>query len=84
MIRLLLNDKEEDAARELLVKRYSTQITQYQQRDSQDVFQLYINALASLYDPHTSYFTPRTTENFQINMSLSLTGIGSELNIEDE
>jgi len=84
MIRLLLNDKEEDAARELLVKRYSTQITQYQQRDSQDVFQLYINALASLYDPHTSYFTPRTTENFQINMSLSLTGIGAELNIEDE
>lgn len=84
MIRLLLNDKEEDAARELLVKRYSTQITQYQQRDSQDVFQLYINALASLYDPHTSYFTPRSTENFQINMSLSLTGIGAELNIEDE
>ena len=84
MIRLLLNDKEEDAARELLVKRFSTQITQYQQRDSQDVFQLYINALASLYDPHTSYFTPRTTENFQINMSLSLTGIGAELNIEDE
>ena len=84
MIRLLLNDKQEDTARELLIKRYSTQITQYQQRDSQDVFQLYVNALASLYDPHTSYFSPRTTENFQINMSLSLTGIGAELNIEDE
>ncbi|MGB2153867.1 MAG: carboxy terminal-processing peptidase [Porticoccaceae bacterium] len=84
MIRLLLNDKDEDAARELLIKRYSNQITQYQQRDSQDVFQLYVNALASLYDPHTSYFSPRTTENFQINMSLSLTGIGAELNIEDE
>ncbi len=84
MIRLMLSDKEEDAARELLVKRFTTQITQYQQRDSQDVFQLYVNALASLYDPHTSYFSPRTTENFQINMSLSLTGIGAELNIEDE
>ena len=84
MIRLLLNDKDEDAARELLINRYSNQITQYQQLDSQDVFQLYVNALASLYDPHTSYFSPRTTENFQINMSLSLTGIGAELNIEDE
>jgi carboxyl-terminal processing protease len=84
MIRLLLNDKESVKARELLVKRFSNQITQMEQRDSQDVFQLYANALASLYDPHTSYFSPRTTENFQINMSLSLEGIGAELRTEDE
>jgi carboxyl-terminal processing protease len=84
MIRLLLNEKEPEAARELLIKRFTAQITQYQQRDSQDVFQLYVNGLASLYDPHTAYFSPRTNENFQINMSLSLTGIGAELNIEDE
>ncbi|MDG2501493.1 MAG: carboxy terminal-processing peptidase [Porticoccaceae bacterium] len=84
MIRLLLNDKEPEKARELLIKRYQNQIKQYTQRDSQDVFQLYVNALASLYDPHTSYFSPRTTENFQINMSLSLEGIGAELRTEDE
>jgi carboxyl-terminal processing protease len=84
MIRLLLNDKEETKARELLVKRYENQIKQFEQRDSQDVFQLYVNALATLYDPHTSYFSPRTTENFQINMSLSLEGIGAELTTEDE
>ena len=84
MIRLLLNDKEPVKARELLVKRFTNQITQMEQRDSQDVFQLYANALASLYDPHTSYFSPRTTENFQINMSLSLEGIGAELRTEDE
>jgi len=84
IIRLLLNDKEEIKARELLVKRYQNQIKQYKQRNSQDVFQLYVNALATLYDPHTSYFSPRTTENFQINMSLSLEGIGAELTIEDE
>ena len=84
MIRLLLNDKESVKARELLVKRFTNQITQMEQRDSQDVFQLYANALASLYDPHTSYFSPRTTENFQINMSLSLEGIGAELRTEDE
>lgn len=84
LIRLLLNDKEIEKARELLIKRYQNQIKQYTQRDSQDVFQLYVNALASLYDPHTSYFSPRTTENFQINMSLSLEGIGAELRTEDE
>ncbi len=84
MIRLLLNDKEPVKARELLIKRFTNQITQMEQRDSQDVFQLYVNALASLYDPHTSYFSPRTTENFQINMSLSLEGIGAELRTVDE
>ena len=84
MIRLLLNDKEPAKARELLIKRFTNQKKQMQQRDSQDVFQLYVNALASLYDPHTAYYSPRTTENFQINMSLSLEGIGAELTVEDE
>ena len=84
MIRLLLNDKEPVKARELLLKRFTNQITQMEQRDSQDVFQIYVNALASLYDPHTAYFSPRGTENFQINMSLSLEGIGAELRTEDE
>lgn len=84
MIRLILNDKPEDEARTLLIKRFQNQIKQFEQRDSQDVFQLYVNALATLYDPHTAYFSPRTTENFQINMSLSLEGIGAELNVEDE
>jgi len=84
MIRLILNDKEADKARELLIKRFKNQIKQYEQRDSQDVFQNYVNALAKLYDPHTAYFSPRTTENFQINMSLSLEGIGAQLTTEDE
>ena len=84
MIRLLLNDKEPVKAQELLLKRFTNQITQMEQRDSQDVFQIYVNALASLYDPHTAYFSPRGTENFQINMSLSLEGIGAELRTEDE
>lgn len=84
MIRLILNDKEADKARELLIKRFKNQIKQYEQRDSQDVFQNYVNALAKLYDPHTAYFSPRTTENFQINMSLSLEGIGAQLTTEDD
>ena len=84
LIRLLLNEKDLEEARELLAKRFKNQIKQFDQRDSQDVFQLYTNALGSLYDPHTSYLSPRTNENFKINMSLSLTGIGAELTTEDD
>ncbi|MDC0172353.1 carboxy terminal-processing peptidase [Gammaproteobacteria bacterium] len=84
MIRLLLSEKDPEEARELLTKRYKNQMKQFDQRDSQDVFQLYVNALGSLYDPHTAYFSPRTNETFKINMSLSLTGIGAELTTEDD
>jgi len=84
MIRLMLSGKEQPQARELLTKRYKAQLNQYIQRNSNDVFQLYVNALASLYDPHTAYFTPRSSENFQINMSLSLEGIGAQLTTKDE
>jgi len=83
-LRLKLNDKEPEAARELLIKRYTNLKKQLAQRDGEDIFQVYMNALASLYDPHTSYFSPRSMENFQIAMSLSLTGIGAVLQLEDE
>jgi carboxyl-terminal processing protease len=84
IIRLILSGKEQQEARDLLVKRYKALYNQYAQRNSKDVFQQYVNAFASLYDPHSSYFTPRSSENFQINMSLSLEGIGAQLTTEDE
>ena len=84
MIRLILGGKEQQEARKLLIKRYKALLNRYTQRNSKDVFQQYVNAFASLYDPHSSYFTPRSSENFQINMSLSLEGIGAQLTTEDE
>ncbi|MDX2350545.1 MAG: carboxy terminal-processing peptidase [Porticoccus sp.] len=83
-LRLMLNDKEPEAARELLIKRYTNLHKQLGQRDSEDIFQLIMNSLASLYDPHTAYMSPRSMENFRIAMSLSLTGIGAVLQLEDE
>ncbi|MEZ5529080.1 MAG: carboxy terminal-processing peptidase [Porticoccaceae bacterium] len=83
-LRLLLSDKEPKAARELLIKRYSNLLKQLEQRDSEDIFQVFMNALATLYDPHTTYMSPRSMENFRIAMSLSLTGIGAVLQLEDE
>ena len=84
MIRLILGGKEQPEARKLLIKRYKALLNRYTQRNSKDVFQQYVNAFASLYDPHSSYFTPRSSENFQINMSLSLEGIGAQLTTDDE
>ena len=84
MIRLMLSGKEQQQARKLLIKRYKALLNRYTQRNSKDVFEQYANAFASLYDPHSSYFTPRSSENFQINMSLSLEGIGAQLTTEDE
>ncbi|MFT7300342.1 MAG: carboxyl-terminal processing protease, partial [Porticoccus sp.] len=83
-LRLILNDKEPEAAREFLIKRYTNLIKQLTQRDSEDVFHVVMNSLTSLYDPHTSYMSPRSMKNFRIAMSLSLTGIGAVLQLEDE
>ena len=81
---LRLADKDEDDIVDTLLKRYRTQLTRVRQYNAQDVFQLYANALTELYDPHTNYFSPRRKENFDINMSLSLEGIGAVLQLEDE
>ena len=84
LLRLVLSGKEMEASRELLVKRYRTQLKQLSQQDNHDVFELFISALTELYDPHTSYLSPRTLENFNIAMSLSLEGIGAVLQNEYE
>ena len=67
-----------------LVKRYENQQNRLFQYNEQDVFAVYANALTSQFDPHTSYFSPRRAENFDIDMRLSLEGIGAVLQNEDE
>lgn len=81
---LKLADKAEDEIVPTLEKRYAGQLRNVKQYNSQDVFQIYANALTELYDPHTNYLSPRSTENFNINMSLSLEGIGAVLQMDGE
>jgi len=83
-LRLKLAEKPEPEIAKTLIKRYRNQLKRITQYNSQDVFQLYANALTELYDPHTNYLSPRRSENFNINMSLSLEGIGAVLQLEDE
>ena len=79
-----LNDKELSEIQETLTKRYKNRLKQAKRTKSEDAFQLYVNAYAATYDPHTQYFSPRISENFNINMSLSLDGIGAVLKTEDD
>lgn len=84
VLSLKLADKTDDEIVPTLEKRYRNQLHRISQYNSQDVFQVYANALTELYDPHTNYLSPRTSENFNINMSLSLEGIGAVLQLQDE
>jgi carboxyl-terminal processing protease len=84
VLSLKLADKAEDEIAPTLNKRYASQLKRVRQYNNQDVFQIYANALTELYDPHTNYLSPRRSENFNINMSLSLEGIGAVLQVEDE
>lgn len=84
LLNLRLAGKTTEEARETITKRYTTQLKRIQQESTPDVFESVLNALTLLYDPHTNYFSPRTAENFNINMSLSLEGIGAVLQAEDE
>ncbi|MFT6286551.1 MAG: carboxyl-terminal processing protease, partial [Alcanivorax sp.] len=84
VLNLKLAKKDIEEIAPVLEKRYTNQLKRVNQYNSQDVFQIYANALTELYDPHTNYLSPRRSENFNINMSLSLEGIGAVLQIEDE
>jgi carboxyl-terminal processing protease len=84
VLNLKLADKEVEKTQEVLTKRYKNRLSRTLQTNSEDVYQLYMNSFTRSYDPHTQYFSPRTSENFNINMSLSLEGIGAVLQREDE
>ena len=84
VLSLKLADKEASEIAPTLKKRYENQLKRLEQYNTQDVFAVYANALTSQFDPHTSYFSPRRAENFDIDMRLSLEGIGAVLQNEDE
>ena len=84
VLSLKMADKAEDEIAPTLKKRYENQLKRLEQYNAQDVFAVYANALTSQFDPHTSYFSPRRAENFDIDMRLSLEGIGAVLQNEDE
>lgn len=84
LLSLRLSDRSDEQARETLTQRYEGIARRSYQLNSNDVFQLFMNAYTTAVEPHTAYFSPRTSENFKIRMSLSLEGIGAALQTENE
>lgn len=82
-LNLSLSGKTEDEIVSNLTKRYNNFTRALSQYNSEDVFQLAMDTYTTSIDPHTNYFSPVTSENFKIDMSLSLEGIGARLMTED-
>lgn len=84
ILNLRLNDKKAEEINKTLTKRYSNQLRMLQQTNKNDVFEYVMTAFTHQYDPHTDYFPPQQSENFNIHMRLSLEGIGALLQREEE
>ncbi len=79
-----LNGKDWEFIQKTLKKRYKNFSHFLNQYNSEDVFQLAMNSFTQAIDPHTNYLSPVTSDNFKIDMSLSLEGIGARLQTEDD
>lgn len=84
VLSLKLTEKEIPEVRELLSKRFRSQLSQVLKTNGLDVYQRYMDAMTMTFDPHTQYYAPRAAENFNMSMRLSLEGIGAVLTTEDE
>ena len=78
------SDSSSSKPNEDLIKRYKNRIRRVSQQKEEDIFSLAINTLSNLFDPHSSYLSPRSAEDFDVNMSLKLSGIGALLGVEDD
>ncbi|MCH8060236.1 MAG: carboxy terminal-processing peptidase [Proteobacteria bacterium] len=84
VLNLALTDKPWEDAREVLIKRYRRYLKRMDQMKNDDVFEKFMNVFAHTLDPHSSYLSPRNSEEYRIQMSLSYFGIGASLQTEDD
>jgi len=81
---LMLTGKSWPETAETLRKRYERVLQRVGQVNADDVFETLMNAYAAVYDPHSNYFSPRSSEEYRIQMSLSYEGIGASLQLVDD
>ena len=79
LIQLMLSGNDLDESISKTTKRLNNQLNYFEQTRVEDVFNIFVNSITSIYGPHTSYMSPKNSEDFDINMSLSLEGIGALL-----
>lgn len=83
-LNLKLSNKDWANIQKTLLKRYESYKNVILRYRDEDVFQLFMNAVGMTFDPHTNYFSPKLSEDFKINMRLSLEGIGATLRLVDD
>ena len=81
---LMLADKTWTETSDILRKRYERLLKRTQQTNADDIFEVFMNAFAHVFDPHSNYFSPRNSEEYKIQMSLSYEGIGASLQLVDD
>ena len=81
---LLLTGKTWPETAEILRKRYQRLLQRSEKVTSDDVFEMLMNAYATAFDPHSNYYSPRSSEEYRIQMSLSYEGIGAQLQLVDD
>jgi carboxyl-terminal processing protease len=83
-LNMILAGKEAGKAIDVLAKRYHNYHKIILQYETEDVFSIFMNSVTDVYDPHTDYFSPAASENFNISMKLSLEGIGASLRQDND
>ena len=83
-ISLVLAGKDWAETSDTLRKRYERVVKRIDQISADDVFETFMNAYSHVYDPHSSYLSPRNSEEYNIAMSLSYEGIGASLQLVDD
>jgi len=83
LISIFLKEKDLSKSKEKLLKRLVNREKSLNRISNDDIFSMFVNSFTSFYDPHTNYLTPKSQEDFEINMYLSLEGIGAILTIDD-
>jgi carboxyl-terminal processing protease len=81
---LMLTGKSWPEVADILRKRYERVLKRVDQVTTEDVFENLMNAYARAFDPHSSYFSPRSSEEYRIQMSLNYDGIGASLQLVDD
>jgi len=84
MLNLMLASNDVAKNKETLKKRYETLLKQVTQLESDDVFQMFMDAFTEAIDPHTNYFDPTNAANFTMEMTRQLEGIGATLQVKNE
>src|SRR5262245_17426636 len=82
-LNLKADKSNKEDIRTRLRRRYQSRAREHHQTDSNELLEMFLTAITSSFDPHTTYMAPVTLKNFDIAIGLQLEGIGAQLKMSD-